>query len=321
MKSLLTKKRISIGGSIVTILALLIAASCANNNEEEMTNLSPYYETAECLQQLIVFNRTIKLNSGVSRSAAYDERVLTLITADAQGAYEGSKAGRKLGDKYCPNEQKFGAEIGGAVIGAAVSYKRCIELDGGKKTYPLSNRTNASTDKETFAAGYVSARESVHKQEYAKGISWGLDSCSTKVGILHNKVLDKVEYITLSGIQKEQISRLNPSERQLVESEEFKNEFLTILSNSNSLTEPLTISDQIMDLFVEAVSKATDNQRYIERIIAHYTDVVKKSKDLSAEDKQSLCIGFAVMGYSYDYWSKVYALAEKSEDSFYGNYK
>lgn len=304
MKILSSKKRKFLLGATSAIVALLSATACTEDHEGEMAYADAYATTSELLKQLTAFNETLDAGLPNSRGDNGCTQITDIIVADAQGAYKGSKAIGKIASKFGQNGQKVGKEAGGVVIGSASSYKRYLEIEQAKFSTPMGADTRITTDQETFTAGYASTKDAVQKKDYSLGIAWGLDSCSIKVGILHNKVLDEIKLIEKSGNQKDLLSRLNPGEKNLIESDDFKVAYNNIISNSTEISFSQTLSDQVMNMFVEAVEKSGEDQNSVCRIISKYTIEVSLSKDLSEEDKESLYIGFAVMGYSHAYWSE-----------------
>ena len=206
-------------------------------------------------------------------------------------------------------ERKIGAQLGGVVYGAAKSYKRHEEIKGWTLASPMDISHPVIVDRELITAGYASTKDKVSESDYALGLSWGLDSCSVRIAILHNKVLEEIEILKSSSeIKKDRLSNLSSFERQLVESEEFIIGFdKTIYAIPIDQSEPQTIGDNIMTLFISEMSRPEGDHKRVNRIIAHYTTTVKETKELSEEEKQSLYIGFAVMGYSFEYWTAIYS--------------
>ena len=211
-----------------------------------------------------------------------------------------------VSNKYSESK-KIGLETGGVVIGAAVSYKRYFELESSNISTTQSTSGVIESSRDNFSAAYALTKDKVQESDYTLGLTCGLDSCSAKVGILHNKVLEEIKYVELLANKQSLFDRFNPVERTLIDSKEFLSVYEDILNGTFDVTSHITLSDQIMSLFVEAVNKAEEDFDIVYRIISNYVSIVKKSKELSDNDKQSLYIGFAVMGYSYEYWSEIYS--------------
>lgn len=286
------------------LVAILAATACTEDRGDEIASADAYASTSELLSQLNIFNETLVEEFPISRGDNGCPQITDIIIADAQGAYKGSKAIGNIATQFGTNGQKMGKEAGGVVIGSAASYKRYYEIEQATLLTPMGTDTRTIADQETFTAGYAATKDDVQKTDYTLGVSCGLDSCSTRVGILHNKVLDEIKLIENSGNQKDLLSRLNPGEKELTESNDFKAAYNSILFNPKDSSIPYTLCDHVMDLCVEAVKKSGEEQADVCRIISKYVVEVKTSKELSEEDKQSLYIGFAVMGYSHAYWSE-----------------
>ena len=305
MKTLFTRKRTLLSGATTAIVALLVATACTEDRSEEFSNNGTYPAVPEVILELENFNETLSQNYPETRRDLKWYDWLSIAIEDGKGGYKGAKWGGKIGSLFGPHGSTTGAVVGGVIVGGAKSYLRYDEVKNASLATTMSTYEGCTADRDLFTAGYANTKDDITVTDYSLGISFGLDSCSVKVGILHNKVLDEVERIKIVGNKKEVLEKLNSFEKEFTESEDFKMAYDNILyPDLNIQAIPLTISDQVMNLFAEAIVKADEyNYTKLHRIIEKYIDTVQSTKDLSEDDKQSLYTGFAVFAYSYEYWT------------------
>lgn len=169
---------------------------------------------------------------------------------------------------------------------------------------PITAPVEPMTPIKSFEDGYVISKDQVKPYDYTLGLNSGLDSCSVKIAIQHNKILANVELIEFNGDLPDLKSNLTELEQEIVNSEKFVAAYNEIMNDplSTDVGEGYT-SDQIMDLFAEAVGNSCSNQDELTQIVTRYTSIVKSSTEISDEEKEWLYSAFAVMSYSYEYWS------------------
>ncbi len=230
---------------------------------------------------------------------------ISVAVADGKGAYDGAKIGGRIGSLLGPKGTALGAFLGGAIVGGGASYTQYQIADKISKFSPYSVGSLTFTKQETITASYCLSRDSIKSIDYSLGLADGLDSCSVKIGIQHNKILEKVRDVELDYDLSHITQNLGDIEKQIIYNEEFKTSYNKIVSNPLENTfNPNYKADRIMQLFIDAVSNSCKSQADLNQIVAHYASVVKGSKALTAEDKDCLYAGFAVMDYSFQYWSE-----------------
>lgn len=236
---------------------------------------------------------------------------LSVAIADGKGAYDGAKLGGRIGAFLGPKGAAAGAVVGGAVVGGAASYTQYKMAEKISNFSPYSTRPLPVIKQETIAASYVISKNDIKPLDYTLGLNNGLDSCSVKIAIQHNKILEKVDVIQFENNQQQIIENLDDMEKQIVNSKEFEAGYNKIVKNplADNFDTNLT-ADKVMQLFVNAVSNSCQSQNDLNQIISHYTSVVKTSNELTSDEKEWLYAGFAVMGYSFQYWSEKWPYEE-----------
>lgn len=289
---------------ILSTVVLVGLQSCSSDMdaviEESDTTKLPKSEIVTALQE---YNNGLTLTPQ-SRGIGW-LGWLSVAIADGKGAYDGAKLGGRIGAIFGPNGATAGAVVGGAVVGGAASYAQYKMAEKISDFSPYSTRPLPVVKQQTIAAGYVISKDDIKPLDYTLGLSNGLDSCSVKIAIQHNKILEKVDIIQFENNQQQILENLEDIEKQIVNSKDFEIGYDQIVSNplANNFDNKLT-ADNIMQLFIDAVSNSCQSQADLNQIISHYTSVVKTSNELTSEEKEWLYAGFAVMGYSFQYWSE-----------------
>lgn len=230
---------------------------------------------------------------------------LSVVLADGSGAYNGAKYGGRIGAIFGPNGATAGAIVGGVVVGGAASYNQYRLAEKISNFSPYSLRPVSTVSQQTAAASYVLSKETINPQDYTLGLSNGLDSCSITVAIYHNKILEKIELVQVDSNQHLLFEHLDDIEKKIVSSKEFETVYNSIANDPLAdYFDPNLTSDQVMKMFISAISNYCKSQNDINQIISHYTFEVKASDEISTEEKEWLYTGFAVMGYSFAYWSE-----------------
>lgn len=235
---------------------------------------------------------------------------------DAIYAYRGGKLGGKIGAVFGPHGSTAGAIIGGVVIGGAASYfqyQKCVDKNAFCPFY-LSNPTDSLDNGPTleappaqisFESCFVDAQSEEFAEEFNWGIANGLDSCSVKVAIQHNYLLESIESKGAEELEEDVLNLLSAPERYVVESSEFKALYDECAEEpSYQDFDEHTDADFIMDLFIEAIEETCLCQDDVNEIVSFYTSFVRNNEDLENDEKDCLCAAFAVMSYSFKYWSE-----------------
>lgn len=294
----------------LTLLAIMIAssmffASCDKTEDLTSNVTDTVTNPSETSKILMSFNDSI-LKSPETRGKKVDKWIEVAV-ADAEGAAAGITIGGFFGRFLGPHATVIAAVGCGTVLAAAASYTRYNSYES-VTMQPRIPRFIQDIKDDTFCAAYTKSKNTVNISEYRDGLSNNLDSCSVMIGIIHNRILDE-----LNGVENEQnqnyyINTLSDVERQIFESSQFINKFNSIISDNDEILmlNKKTKSEEIFILFKDAVTQNVSSIEDLSTIIKSYSLVVNTSKELNEEEKQCLLGSFAVMYYSYKYWSAIF---------------
>lgn len=231
-----------------------------------------------------------------------------IAAKDAKGAYKGGKTGGRLGKFFGPNGAIAGTIVGAVVVGGLASY---IQYNKYKHSDHYQSQSVPSLSPsllpmESFASAYAENKALISRSDYILGFNNGLDSCATKSGILHNKVLNRINYHNSQQDHSEYIESLSDIEKYVLNSEDFIKEYNSTFTESNvgNIITSADEADRIMNLFLYAIQKNVTSLSDLNQIIQNYVATVVKSNTLTDIEKESLLSAFSVMGYSYVYWSE-----------------
>ena len=319
----------------------MLAVGCNNDRELQDQNLPRVEKNVEeekLIEALDGFNAALSEQLQLPRQ--YDKNTNTIINkpltrsldygdifaADAKGAYNGAKKGAGKG--------KWG-RIGGAILyGAIASAMEAIDQtidDGGVEAPVLCTMVqnesifipdslyNLGVDVETVYVG--TAEESV-------GDDVGEDEIN--VGIGHNLLLaallsppsnninsgggsdtgdggDGGELdveISFAEMYGENISADILSDDVFEEDfADFVMECIQKKQGDIPLDEEDTVSDTVMNLFLEAAALCNGPGNLLDSVVAYYNQYIANSTALTEDDKQNVCLGMVVAVYSINYWN------------------
>ena len=287
---------------MLAILTLLGLTACSGEQDKVEVECSAYQPTSTTIQELKTYNDSL-IGAATRREIQSDDKTMIAL-ADAGGALAGAAAGLNIGKYF---GQPLWGLIGGAVIGGAcASYKiyHSVIHDSGYqiKTIPSKDFDNPSI----YAACYALEKDKTQSEDYTKGVACGLDSCAVYVGILHNKVLNRIDKINKDEIESIVHEKLYNWEQEMIHSEEYR---IAFKNGSEGITAISTIVDkecaEIMELFSTTLKNIDLNNERLNEITTKYTYVIKNSTTLTEDDKSCLYAFLAVANYSYDYWSEM----------------
>lgn len=279
-----SKTKAWLSSVLVLIVTVLFFSACSSEADEGVKAPPSNLPQAQIITELQEFNNSLVVMPESRRLKWF--QWFSVVLSDAVGAYQGSV---------------FGI-FGSVLFGANASYSQYVTLS----SQDLQQTPNKKT-KEYFAVAYIKSKSKVNSSDYSLGISYHLDSCSIYVGILHNKILDCIEDINEQDLIHDKdswSSHLSPEEKIIYEDKLFTLNF-TNISNipPQRLEHTNTKIDAVMQLYLDAIKEKCQNDRDFKAITDEYIRIVKKSTELSAEEKQNLYNGFSVMAYSFNYWS------------------
>lgn len=291
--------------SMMIAIAIIIGGfvSCSNDSGNDLSSLNSESNITETEQTLIDYNNSLSCAPETRTSSS---EWVGIVYKDAKGAYKGGKLGGRLGKFFGPNGAVAGTLVGAVVIGGLASYIQYHKYEQNNSTemHQNPNLSPSNLHLSAFASAFAETKGNILDSDYVLGFYNGLDSCATKAGILHNKVLKRIEFHNALQDHTPYISTLSSMEQNVLNSDEFADEYNSIFEDGhleivdNSIDE----ADRIMALFINAARKTVNSSKDLNETIKFYTSTVSQSDTLSSLDKSSLLAAFSVMGYSYQYW-------------------
>lgn len=289
----------------VSILAGWVAA-CSNDTNDNLTEQMSKTQLSETELLLSDYNNSLPSISE-TRSATTEE-LIVIAAKDAKGAYKGGKVGGRLGKYFGPHGAITGAIVGAVVIGGLASYIQYNKYQHSDQ-YQTQSGSSLSPSRlrlESFASAYAENKRLISHRDFTFGFNIGLDSCATSSGILHNKVLNRIKYHNGLQDHSQYLASLTEIEKYVLDSEDFIKEYNATFNDTDENRTAIISNeaDRIINLFMSAVKNNATSASDLNNIIKTYTSTVRKSTSLTDIEKDSLLSAFAVMGYSYQYWSE-----------------
>lgn len=318
--------------SVTAVLLLGTACltySCSSDYNEPQPASKTAEEQAEdeILSIFIEFNKTltpIPQSRALTRSGW-----LSVTCADVLGALDGATFGSKVGGSIGPHGAIIGGIAGGVIAGAAASYleydDQIQRADTTKNGQLRANSYESNyPDQMAFNESFAIAETLILSDDYSIGITLDFDSTATKIGILHNKVLDIVEEVNIAS-GSFTTTALDSLHIAIVTDSVFIAEFQSIIHKDAQTTKRKTISKRIIEEFCDAIKSSCNSTEDLYYIIDQYklkihelategyeSDVLGGGKlFLSIDDVEHMNAALAVAAYSYDYWSAVYPYVEE----------
>lgn len=296
-------KRALLSAVMVTIVTLLAFTACNSDREEGLMEPVSTASNSQLLSELQEFNGNLPAApDGLIGRIFY--KIGKVIIADANGAAAGATVGGLLGSVAPGVGNIAGAAIGAGVVGGIASDLAKAEEFWPSLIQASESEKLHSPKRESFEASYAEAKEKIASSDFALGLSLNLDSCSTRVGILHNMILDRVYEIESKGNQIALKSDyLTVFEQQLFSSESYISTYEQVV---NKITPPelteTTKCNEVMNLFFQAIEKKCTDEDAFKELVRKYVNTVQDSKELSKDEKSYLSMVFAVAAYSCEFW-------------------
>ena len=320
-----------------------IMSSCNNDYFEhiDMCEQNKDIKNSSLLCEMSSFNDSL-LNTKTLTRLSYRNRLnyLSIVCADAMGAYSGGCTGAKMGSVI--GHPHVGAAIGAVICGGFSSYK-CYDLlyhkrvssdvglidgtirnpllDGG--TELLSRKdlsvTRAFVESDRLepmevAAAYVPSllNESSIEENLPKQIKLDLnqgDMGYSEVGAKHNIIVRNLKtknFVLDSDVKK----YLSKEEIYVLESPEFIHEYDSIvLSLEKSIIKGEIphnsnhdIPSLLMNMFTNVLEEYPCDAYDVEFIINKYLDAVQKTPELTLEEKDNIYNALSVAASSFELW-------------------
>lgn len=305
-------KFISLGMLFAILVSCMTACSNDNNDIVEGTLQTQSSETVQPSEtELLLEEYNSTLPSATETRASTDE-ILGIAKKDAKGAYKGGKRGGQLGSFFGPKGRIVGTIVGAVVVGGVASYIKYKKYESAHAEAHAKFVPSPSDQRiQAFSSAYAENKDRLSSADYTLGFSNGLDSCATAAGILHNKVLNRIEYHNNLPDNLLYTSNLSDIEKYVVNSQEFIDEYNSIFEEDDRqdmtgdvLETPTDEADRIMALFFKAVTQKVSSAKDLNDIIKVYSSNVNRSTTLTNDQKEYLLSAFSVMGCSYQYWSE-----------------
>lgn len=325
---------------LLLIIGCLLAVCCNTNNEQEQNppQIEKQVEEAKLLEALNNFNCTLSEQLGQPRQYDFDKKsfidkpssrshyhnpsMTDLFFADAEGAYRGARKGEHLGN--------WGKVAGAVVFGAVSSAVGVL----GEVDYPTTEMCEMIEEESFFDAdslyalgmrvetAYVGSAEELEGNDF--------DPLEINIGIGHNILLgallapstgyninnnggtdtggdtDGGEEDTATSFAEMYGDNISAD---ILCDDVFEEDFTTFVTTriqeERGEIQPDsedTISDTVMNLFLEAALLCGTPGAQLSDVIDFYNEYVANSTALTESEKQNIRIGMIVAVYSMHYW-------------------
>lgn len=283
----------------------MMLVSC--NKDDAFCGIKPQPNGSPLLFELATFNDSLLQNlpqSRVTGRTIIDR--MSVVVSDVIGAYECGTVGAKIGAFF--GHPHVGATICGLVGGAYSSYK-CYDI----------LRTSRSLESPVYqplqvAAAYAPAlgNSMIVQDNLPKRITVNYsipNTESVEFGAKHNVIvynLQKKRFALDSEVKR----LLTNEEFEILSSEDFISEYdriVNYLSDCivNGVVPTSTNNDVpslLMNLFASIMDTYSDKAEDTEFIINKYIEAVKKTPELSNEEKDNIYNSLSVAASSYEFW-------------------
>ena len=292
---------------IPLLLFCLVFASCSK--EVAYNDIQKESNNSLLISEMSDFNDS--LLQTVSQTRASNKQILdrmSIVVADAIGAYECGSVGAKIGAFF--GHPHVGAGICALVGGAYSSYK----------CYDLLHSTRALSSPVKYqplqvAAAYVPAVEntSIIQNNLPKQISINFSEPNDEAiefGAKHNVIVSNLQTNNFA-IDSDVKKLLTKEEFEILSSNDFIDEYDNIVNNLSDCIVNKRIpqnanedvSSMLMNLFASILETYSDKLEDTEFIINKYLDAVQRSSELTSEEKDNIYKSLSVAASSFEFWN------------------
>ena len=257
----------------------------------------------ELLEALAEFNEDLISTRPSSRGFL---RFLCVASADVAGAYELGRIGGKIG-LFCGGFK--GALIGGGVCGLVGG----VGASYGAYCGTRSAQIDDSRLMVTAAYAAIKVEEKVVLEYPRDNITVAMPvghEDAIDVGIKHNIMLDMIrtESDLLSDIDVNVV--LSPQEKEVLESEEFIENYNRLIPKYASLdvndylsaAAVDSVDSRVMGLFLDLYNQYPENIADVRFIVEKYIEMIEASDVFTDDEKRCIYTGLAVAVCSFEYW-------------------
>lgn len=286
---------------IITVTAIFFTA-CSNDMPADNSHLNTFSSQSETIKKLQQFNLSLAKEDS-TRGNINKGFWVKIFLSDARGAYTGARLGSLIGSMFGPQGTTVGTIIGATTVGGAASYVQYHKFDISKPKKVFAENMSMTVNSMAFGITSVQSQQQITEFDLSPGLELGLDSCSCKIGLTHNLILENIESIDIENLESIYNSSLSSIEKQIVTSDKFFKEFESIAIDPYYLSVNLeNDADTIMQMFSDILSTNCNSMAMVNYVIGYYTNIVMESTELTEIEKENLFAGFAVAKYSYQYW-------------------
>lgn len=303
----------------ITIFLIVLLLGCTNN-EDCIIESVPLVDTNEFYNSNAVdslFYNLESINSQIEKSNNVKTRgfgdlmrFLSIVAADAKGAYIGFKYGIAV-------LQITGGIIGG-IIGAVI-FSAATALQYKVPAY--SEEADISWQRIKIVYSSV-----ISNPKYEDLIILSADDVdisvpkryedAIKIGIMHNASLNLLSHKSL--VNKDDTLMFTNDENIIFDSKEFIGLYDYLMENIEDVVSPDLakikqlpyyvdtdkISDKIIETFLKGVISSDGDMNTINNLVNSYIQEIESKDILDYEQKLAIYSAFSTCAYSASYWSK-----------------
>lgn len=292
----------------VILIMLCIFTSCQSDSmldEPQISISETTSEDASFASSLLItnlenFNDSLLQSNNLmtTRSLSGWKRRIAIAAADAMGAWQGLQIGMEVGSLLGPTGATVGGLLGGFVCGAGASFA----AEAGTRS---SNTVNIADVIAAAAKMKESTSIQTLQSMMPQIVILNIPSDKKHLQIMgpeHNVVLDNLRKRNLS-FNEESVFTLE--ELYVLKNTKFRSTFAMITSGKSYQNPQYTVSNRVMQLYVNALNNSSNSCSDVKVISNRYINEVYTSGELTDNEIDGVISSISVLASSVEYWSDI----------------
>ena len=266
----------------------------------ETTSEDASFASSLLITNLENFNDSLLQSNNLmtTRSLSGWKRRIAIAAADAMGAWQGLQIGMEVGSLLGPTGATVGGLLGGFVCGAGASFA----AEAGTRS---SNTVNIADVIAAAAKMKESTSIQTLQSMMPQIVILNIPSDKKHLQIMgpeHNVVLDNLRKRNLS-FNEESVFTLE--ELYVLKNTKFRSTFAMITSGKSYQNPQYTVSNRVMQLYVNALNNSSNSCSDVKVISNRYINEVYTSGELTDNEIDGVISSISVLASSVEYWSDI----------------
>lgn len=266
----------------------------------ETTSEDASFASSLLITNLENFNDSLLQSNNLmtTRSLSGWKRRIAIAAADAMGAWQGLQIGMEVGSLLGPTGATVGGLLGGFVCGAGASFA----AEAGTRS---SNTVNIADVIAAAAKMKESTSIQTLQSMMPQIVILNIPSDKKHLQIMgpeHNVVLDNLRKKNLS-FNEESVFTLE--ELYVLKNTKFRSTFAMITSGKSYQNPQYTVSNRVMQLYVNALNNSSNSCSDVKVISNRYINEVYTSGELTDNEIDGVISSISVLASSVEYWSDI----------------